>query len=156
MHSRLTALFVVALVAAGAQGASLQLGDPIPGELRAVDKRQGDAGTLVLLGAESCAPPLDVASLAGRLLAEDLRVIWIGPTRDELDGSALTLLPDARSSAAESLGATLLPEAYLFDRSGLLVYRGSLEAAEVAARALIERRPIAEPWVPVTAGCAGG
>ena len=177
---------VIVLAAAARAADALQLGDAMPDaavKMKAVSGNEvtlsevaGRKGTLVIFSCNHCpwvrAWETRIAALGHELPAQGIGVIAINsndpaayPGDDFADmvarakerGFAFPYVVDATSAVGRAFGATHTPEAFLFDRSGKLVYHGAIDdnaqdAAKVehhyladAASALLAGRPIATP-----------
>ena len=144
-------LLILSFALVAASSLALELGDRLPRELPDLDRIQGDAGTLVVVGSPDCTPSLDrldaLAGWADALRSQGLRMVWVEPAERRFAESRFPIVVSDRFPIAAG------PQAFLFDGSGQLVYRGDVEGAERASRALIDRREIADAERPVRAGC---
>jgi hypothetical protein len=175
---RPAAIVVAAGVALPVGAAGLRLGDSAPVEdlaLVAADGRTvalgtfGDNGLLVVFHSADCDTARDaepaIAALGNRAVAGLVRTFVVDPSADALAPAAGALpqrferLSDAGGRAVAAFGATHVPEAFLFDGQGRLVYHGFVaggpERADLAAalESTIARQPVASAE-SAPAGCA--
>jgi peroxiredoxin len=142
--------------AGGAEAAELRLGDKAPNagiKMKNVDGKElsitsaaGEKGTLVIFTCNHCpwakAWESRIVELGNTFSKQGLGVIAINPNdpsaydvdrievmkeRAKKTGMAFPYVVDATSDVARAFGATKTPEAYLFDRSGKLVYHGAID-----------------------------
>ena len=140
-------------VAIGGKVANVQLAT-VTGESVQLYNYAGQQGTLVIFVATRCPVSHDynqrMADLAKEYTARGFAVIGINPNRtepaDEVArhaserGLGFTVLKDPDNKVADYLGASVTPEAYLFDRDWVLRYRGRIDdsrnQANITARDL--------------------
>lgn len=152
----LLALVALSFAAAPALAGGIALGDAAPTadvKMKNVDGREvtiasvkGEKGTLVVFSCNACpwakAWETRVADLANTYSKKGVGVVVINsndPSVVPEDGAAemvararklklaVPYVVDATSDVARAFGATRTPEAYLFDRSGKLVYHGTID-----------------------------
>jgi peroxiredoxin len=140
-------------VAIGGKVANFQL-TKLSGEPASLYDFAGHSGTLVIFVATRCPVSNDynqrMADLAHDYTARGFAVIGINANRTEPPdevarhsaekGLGFTILKDPDNHAADYLGASVTPEAYLFDTSWTLRYHGRIDdsrnAANITARDL--------------------
>lgn len=164
------ALAALSTTAALAAAEDLAIGSPAPmadARLKNVDGKEvsiasvkGSKGTLVVFTCNHCpwakAWENRIAELANTYSKKGIGVVLINPNdpaafpEDDFDGTVarakqlklkVPYAVDATSDVARAFGATRTPEAYLFDKSGKLVYHGTIDdnardPAKVTARYL--------------------
>jgi hypothetical protein len=121
-------------------GAELSIGEPIPvksavlagsGRVVELDQLLGDAGELVVFTSPDCPAALEWRAELDRLSrvyrAESVSTLIVlsGPPTDGRDIDFPYVL-DEDGELARSFGVTRLPEVFLFDGGGRLVYRGAV------------------------------
>ncbi len=153
---RIGALCVVLLAALAGEALALGIGDGIPVagvKMKNVDGRElsiadvkGRTGTLVIFSCNHC--PY-VRAWEGRMIAlgnaaqaQGIGVMLVNPNdpaaypgddyadmvqRAHKKGYDFPYVVDATSEVARAFGASHTPEAYLFDRRGVLVYHGAID-----------------------------
>ncbi len=146
----------VALTMAAATALALDLGDPIPqsgvamksvdGAMVTIADVAGEKGTLVLFTCNACpwvkAWESRIAALGNEYRTRGIGVVAVNPNdpakvaedgyatmqqRARERGFEFPYVVDATSGVARAFGATRTPEAFLFDRSGRLVYHGTID-----------------------------
>ncbi len=151
-----TVMAVAAAVLAATSALALDLGDPIPradvamksvdGSMVTIAGEAGEKGTLVLFTCNACpwvkAWEDRIAALGNEYRAKGIGVVAVNandPAKVAEDGYAVMqqrarekgfrfpYVVDATSDVARAFGATRTPEAFLFDRSGRLVYHGTVD-----------------------------
>lgn len=167
---RFASVVFAALAAISSTGAApLRIGDPVPvaelpraggGSLQV--GALGDAGALVVFHSSSCpaaaAWEAALVDLGNRATERLVRTTIVDPaaTGEELRKRSaepslrFDWVADQDGSAARAFGASLVPEAFLFDGGGHLVYRGALGTRDGQGRdylaealdAMLDRRPI--------------
>lgn len=127
-------------VAIGGKVANVQLAT-VTGESVQLYNYAGQQGTLVIFVATKCPVSNDynqrMADLAKEYTARGFAVIGINSNRSEPAdevarhtserGLGFTVLKDPDNKVADYLGASVTPEAYLFDRDWALRYHGRID-----------------------------
>ena len=127
-------------VAIGGKMSNVQLAT-VTGESVQLYNYAGQQGTLVIFVATRCPISNDynqrMAELAKEYTARGFAVIGINPNRTEPGdevarhaaekGLGFTVLKDPGNKVADYLGASVTPEAYLFDRDWTLRYHGRID-----------------------------
>lgn len=127
-------------VAIGGKVANVQLAT-VTGESVQLYSYAGQQGTLVIFVATKCPVSNDynqrMADLAKEYAARGFAVIGINSNRSEPadevarhaaeKGLGFTVLKDPDNKVADYLGASVTPEAYLFDRDWTLRYHGRID-----------------------------
>ena len=118
----------------------------VDGKMLSITDVTGKAGTLVVFTCNHCPFAKGwekrMADLGNTYAKKKLGVIWINandPTQHEEDNAAGTAerakalgltfpyVMDETSAVAKAFGATVTPEAFLFDAGGKLVYHGTID-----------------------------
>jgi hypothetical protein len=150
----LSALGVAAACMLGApvSGAELSIGEPMPaksavlaGSGRAVelDELLGDAGELVIFTSPDCPAAvawraeLDRLSRAYRAENVSTLIVLSGPPTDGRDID-FPYVVDEDGALARDFGVTRLPQVFLFDGGGRLVYRGAVGLSAVDGEAVAQ------------------
>ena len=149
-------LVLAAAAGFGLAGDPLAIGGKMPStdvKMQNVDGKdvtlaqvQKPAGTLVVFTCNHCpfakAWESRIVALGNEYAAKGIGVVAINSndpkvapeddmgtmqTRAKEDGMQFPYVVDATSSVAKSFGATRTPEAFLFDKSGKLVYHGAID-----------------------------
>ena len=127
-------------VAIGGKVANVQLAT-VTGEKVQLYNYAGQKGTLVIFVATQCPVSNDynqrMAELARDYTAKGFAVIGINSNRSEPGdevarhaadkGLGFTILKDPDNKVADYLGASVTPEAYLFDKDWVLRYHGRID-----------------------------
>ena len=171
---QLGAVLLVAAIAAGSSLAALELGQGPPRvEADLVNERGGtaglghlgDSGLLVIFHSPSCGSSLDwegrLFELGNFAAYAGVRTVLVDPTAagraDLALGGGGTMkfdhLADPEQQLVEAFGASTLPEAFLFDGGGRLVYHGELDHVREAVEAVTARQPIPVAQI-APSGCA--
>jgi hypothetical protein len=154
----------VAIVLVGsAHAGRLVIGDPAPqAEIQAAPDRTvrvaplGDSGTLVVFHSPAC--PASVAAepelieIGNAATARLVHTTFVEPSAASPGAAAraaasrgvrFNYVADASGNAVRAFGASVTPEAFLFDASGRLVYHGGAGASlATAVDAMLARQPV--------------
>lgn len=171
-----------AVAAAPESGAGLALGAPVPaattkmknvdGKMVSIADVKGKAGTLVIFTCNHCpfarAWEERIAELGNGYARKGVGVILINandPTKHEDDGYVqmqeraksrgmqVPYVVDETSAVARAFGASVTPEAFLFDKNGKLAYHGAIDDNHRDA-GKVQKRYLKDALDAVTAGKA--